>query len=108
MDGLQLALFAFLAGLTFAGLAGSALELLFRRPVSLGMPFVSPDRILRSLGITLLAGPLMLANEALAAWRLGRIGLPMLAVCTVGACLWACAAGILILELAFCLAGLLG
>jgi hypothetical protein len=26
MDGLQLALFAFLAGLTFAGLAGSAME----------------------------------------------------------------------------------
>lgn len=108
MDGLQLALFAFLAGLTFAGLAGSAMELVFRRPVSLGMPFVSQDRILRSLGLTLLAGPLMLANEALTAWRIGRIGLPMLAICTGAACLWACAAGILILELAFCLTGLLG
>ena len=108
MDGLQLALFAFLAGLTFAGLAGSTLELLFRRPVTLGMPFVSQDRILRSLGFTLLAGPLMLVNEALAAWRIGRIGLPLLALCTGAACMWVCAAGILILELAFCLAGLLG
>ena len=72
MDGLQLALFAFLAGLTFAGLAGSTLELLFRRPVTLGMPFVSQDRILRSLGFTLLAGPLMLVNEALAYGDMGR------------------------------------
>jgi hypothetical protein len=101
-------LFAFLAGLTFAGLAGSAMELMFRQPISLGMPFISQDRILRSLGLTLLAGPLMLANELLAAWRIGKIGLPMLVFCTGAACLRASAAGILILELAFWLAGLLG
>lgn len=108
MDGLVLVVFAFTAGLTVAGLAGSAVELVFRRPISLGMPFVSPDRFLRSLGITLLAGPLMLANEALGTWRIKRIGLPMLGACVGAACLWAWAAGILILELAFCLTRLLG
>ena len=108
MEGLVLGLFAFTAGLTVAGLASSALELVFRRPISLGMPFVSPDRVLRSLGITLLAGPLLLANEVLGTWRIRRIGLPILGASVGTACLWAWAAGILIRELAFCLTRLLG
>lgn len=101
MNEPALLLFAFLAGLTLSGLSGAVLELIFRRPVGLGLPFVSSDRVFRSLGVTLLAGPMMLANEALGAWRMVSIGPAMLAGCVAVAGIWALAAGILIVELAF-------
>lgn len=108
MNEPALLLFAFLAGLTLSGLAGAVLELIFRRPVSLGAPFVSSNRVLRSLGVTLLAGPMMLTNEALGAWRMVSIGPMTFAACVAVAGLWAFAAGILIVELAFFLTRLVG
>jgi hypothetical protein len=89
MDESAQLLFAFLVGLTLAGLSGSAMELAFGRPVSLRMPFVSSERVLRSIGATLLAGPFMLANEALISWRGARIGLPSLVIFILITCLWA-------------------
>ena len=61
--------FTFLAGLTLCGLVGSALELATGRRLSFGEPFVANGHVLRSLAATAGAGPFMLVNEALAAWR---------------------------------------
>lgn len=101
MDALTFSSFAFLSGLTLAGLAGALMELAWGRTASLGEPFVSREHVLRSLCLTAMAGPVMLSNEAIHAWRSRLISAPVLAACVAGACMWALAAGVLILDLAF-------
>jgi hypothetical protein len=100
MDALALAAFAFLAGLTTSGLAGTAIEMFAGKRLSLGKPFVCDDNVSRSLVLVLLAGPYMVGNDAMRAYRQQRIGAGglagLLAVC--GA--WLFATGVLILGAA--------
>ncbi|WP_246688621.1 MULTISPECIES: DUF6949 family protein [unclassified Mesorhizobium] len=96
----MLAVYAFAVGLTACGLAGSAMELICGRRLAFAEPYVSPAFVLRSLGATACAGPFMLANEALAARREGRIGLLALLSCGCTAVAWSLALGIVLVAIA--------
>ncbi len=100
MEPVLLALYAFAVGLTACGLAGSAMELISGRRLAFAEPYVSPAFILRSLAATACAGPFMLANEALAARREGRIGTMALLSCGCTAITWALALGVVLLAIA--------
>ena len=99
MDGLALVALAFLAGLTACGLAASAMEIVAGTRVSLGEPFVSSASLCRSAVLVLLAGPYMVANEALIANRRRDIGAAALVAILAFCCLWLFAAGVLIVGL---------
>ncbi|WP_430708735.1 DUF6949 family protein [Mesorhizobium vachelliae] len=100
MDPIVLVLYAFAVGVTACGLAGSAMELLSGRRLAFAEPYVSPVHILRSLAATACAGPFMLANEALAARREGRIGTMALLSCGCTAIAWALALGVVLIAIA--------
>ncbi|AZO00088.1 hypothetical protein EJ066_24815 [Mesorhizobium sp. M9A.F.Ca.ET.002.03.1.2] len=100
MGPVEHTLFAFMVGLTACGLAGSAMELISGRRLAFVEPYVSPAHILRSLVATACAGPLMFANEALDAWRQGRISAPALISCGCTATIWALALGVVLLDIA--------
>lgn len=100
MAAAQLLAFAFLVGMTVCGLSGTLLELVASRPVRFGEPFLSRRRPLLSLATTALAGPLMLANDALSAFRANRISLAGLASSALVAMAWALATGVIVLDVA--------
>ncbi|RWA76703.1 MAG: hypothetical protein E5X49_11485 [Mesorhizobium sp.] len=108
MDTMLLPLYAFAVGLTACGLAGSAMELFSGRRLAFAEPYVSPAHIVRSLAATACAGPFMLANEALAARREGRISMLALLSCGCTAVAWALALGIVLITIASWTTGLLG
>jgi hypothetical protein len=97
MDALALATFVFLAGLTACGLAGTTIELIAGKRLCLGEPFVSEGNVSRSLVLVLLAGPYMLANDAIRANREKRIGAAGLAWIFALCAAWLFAIGVLIL-----------
>lgn len=100
MNGLGLSAFLFLVGVTVAGLVGSAMEIAAGRRLGFVEPYVCRQRVARSILAALAAGPLMLANDALAAWRERRVGLHALALAVFAAVLWCCATGIVVTEIA--------
>ena len=100
MDALLLVIYALAVGLTLSGLAASLLELAKGAHAGFRPPFVERGRLVASFGATAAAGPYMLGNEALAAWREGIIGRRALALWTVVAGLWALASGVLVVEVA--------
>lgn len=100
MDLIAALTLAFLTGLTVAGLAGSTMELVFRQRLRLSAPFVQRERILLSLAATAVAGPFMLANEALASFRARRIGAAALAISMAVSFVWVLATGIVVAEVA--------
>ncbi|TIO10528.1 hypothetical protein [Mesorhizobium sp.] len=100
MGPVEHTLFAFMFGLTACGLVGSAMELISGRRLAFVEPYVSPAHILRSLVATACAGPLMFANEALDAWRQGRISAPALISCGCTATIWALVLGVALLDIA--------
>jgi hypothetical protein len=108
MHTLALFAYALAAGLTIAGLAGACFELAFGRRLGFRPPFVTPGRIVRSLAVTIAAGPFMLANEALAAYRAGAIAASALSLCGLAAVVWSAASGMVVVELALLGASLLG
>ena len=97
MDALALAAMVFLAGLTTSGLAGTAIEMIAGKRLSLGKPFVSEDNVSRSLVLVLLAGPYMVANDAIRANQERRIGIAGLAGIFAFCCAWLFSTGVLIL-----------
>lgn len=99
MDGLALVAFAFLAGLTACGLAGTVMEAVAGVRLSLGEPFVSSASLCRSAVLVLLAGPYMVANEAIIANRRRHIGAEALVGIIAFCCIWLFAAGVLIVGL---------
>lgn len=99
MEQIELIAFALLAGLTVSGIAGSLMELAACRQLSFAEPFVSRRHVLRSLASAAIAGPLMLANDALAARREGRISGLALASCGATATIWSIATGTLLIDL---------
>lgn len=94
-----LLVFAYLAGITVAGLSASILEFVFGTRACFSAPFVSRERLGRSLLVTAVAGPVMLFNESLAAWRASD--LPPLAALGAAfvANVWVLASGILAMQL---------
>ncbi|PAQ10660.1 DUF6949 family protein [Mesorhizobium temperatum] len=100
MGLVEYTLFAFMVGLTSCGLAGSAMELISGQRLAFAEPYVSPAHLLRSLFATACAGPLMFANEALDAWRQGRISAPALISCGCTATVWALALGVVLIDIA--------
>lgn len=99
MEGLMTVAFAVAAGLTFSGLAGSAIEAMSGSRLSLGRPYVSSDSICRSLVLVMVAGPFMALNEAVTARRAGRIGRFAFVGIAAFCLAWAGATGVLVLGL---------
>jgi len=108
MAGLTVAMFAFVTGVTVAGLSASLMQIVTGRIVGFIEPFVSNRMIARSLLAALAAGPMMLGNDALNARREGRAGWLVLSVACAFAMLWASATGIVVLEVASRMRGPLG
>lgn len=100
MTLVQAVCFAFVAGLTLSGLVGSVMQIATGLPLSFAEPYVSSRHLLRSLVSTASAGPFMLGNDALAAWRGGRSSWLVLASCLLTAFIWALSIGILAVDLA--------
>lgn len=100
MQQAALLAYALAVGLTLSGLAGTAIQLATGRRLGFRPPFVTRARVGLSLALAFAAGPFMLANEAIAAYRTGRIDRPMLALWAAVALVWSTAAGVLVLELA--------
>lgn len=92
--------YIFMAGLTVAGLAGSAVELMAGRSLSFAEPFVSQAHLPRSLLVAAAAGPAMLCNDAMAASRAGQISRAGLATRIAVALVWVMAEGIVAVGLA--------
>ncbi len=108
MHPLLLTAFAFLTGLTAGGLVSTAMEILCGRRLAFVEPYVSPDHVLRSLAATAFAGPFMLVNDAIAAWRDRRISFLGLLSCLCTAVLWALALGVVLLGIVLMALGLPG
>lgn len=98
MNTVQLFLFAYLTGLTVAGLFSAVAEALVRQPVGFREPFVSENNIFASLAVTGFGGPAMLLNDTLAAWRAGDFGSTGLAGVIALVNAWALALGIVVME----------
>lgn len=107
MGAMQLAAFAFLAGVTVCGLAGSAMELVAGRRLTFAEPYMARAHFLRSLAVTLFAGPFMLVNDALAAHRGRCVSTLALLSCMCTALVWTFAMGIVAVGVASWAAGLL-
>lgn len=85
--------FALMCGITLSGIAGSLLELATGKPPSFSEPYLSSRRLVRSFLAAALAGPVMLANDALAARRSGDISRIYFAFCAGTSLTWAAALG---------------
>jgi len=100
MGDLGLLAFALLTGLTVSGISGSLFELVAARTLSFSEPFVSRQTPARSIAVTILAGPMMLANDALAARREGVVSGVTCATCALTALVWTLSTGVAFLHLA--------
>jgi hypothetical protein len=105
METIGLTAFAFLAGLTVAGVSGSIMELAWGARLSLGEPFLDRRRVALSMCASAAAGPFMLVNDALCAREERRIGGPAMTASLLVAALWLLATGVLTCELAILIAG---
>lgn len=107
MVGIWLVSFVFLCGLVSSGLVGVGLEMWGKRRLAFGDPFVTREHVWRSLWMTALSGPFMLVNEALAALKEKRIGVPSMISCVGLSLTWVFLTGIVVLDVAFFLSNLL-
>ena len=107
MTALQLGAFAFLVGLTLCGLAGSIMELVSGRRLAFAAPYVTPAHVVRSLAMTVAAGPFMLVNDALDAHREQRLSTTGLGSCMFTAVIWLMALGVVTITVASVVASLL-
>jgi len=100
MELVQASAFAIVCGLTASGVVASLLELAAGTRVRFREPHVSRSRPVISAARVVAAGPFMLGNEALAAWRDGRISLAALFSCGATAIAWCFAMGLVLLGIA--------
>ncbi len=98
---------AFLIGLVPAGLSATLLELATGRVVCFAEPFASRNNLRKTFAVMVLAGPFMLGNDALAAWRDHSISKLALGACGAAAGMWVLAEGLLFVALAAELGALL-
>ena len=99
MPDVALFAYAYLVGSAFSALIGAAAELRADAEAGMRPPFLSQDRILRSLGLTLAAGSYLLVSELRAARGRGQASLPLVLAGMAFASIWALATGILLVEL---------
>jgi hypothetical protein len=99
MPDAALFVYAYLVGSAFSALTGVAIEQRLGAEAGLRPPFVTPDRIARSLGLTLVAGSYLLVAELRMAFAKGRISAPAAIAGVLFASIWALATGILLVEL---------
>lgn len=107
MGAVQVGAFAFLVGLTLCGLAGSVMELVSGRKLAFAAPYVTPAHVVRSLALTAAAGPFMLVNDALDAYRGQRLPAAGLATCMATGVVWLTALGVVTIAVASALGPLL-
>ncbi len=88
-------------GLTVSCAAACVLGAAANVPAGFYPPFVRRDRIIQSLAGTMIAGPVMLSNEALSRFSAGGLSLAFLLICLSVAAGWTMALGILVTELAW-------
>lgn len=100
MTTVQLLSFALLVGITACGIFAAMLELGAGTAVRFAEPFMSRSRPLRSLLAAACAGPFMLANDTLEAWRDGRISGAALSTSALICAVWALVAGVVVLGAA--------
>jgi len=89
---------AFLAGITVFGLMGTLLELLSGSKLSFAPPFMTRHRPARFVIAPVLAGPMMLFNDALDAFEGGRISDGQFLACAATCLVWTGAMGVVTLE----------
>lgn len=99
MELLAASAFCFLVGMTLCGIAGSLLELLAGARLSFAAPFLDRLHKTRFALAIVTAGPLMLGNDALEAWRHGRIATPVLMCCAATVAVWSLAMGTVLVGL---------
>jgi hypothetical protein len=107
VTGIWIVSFIFLCGLVAGGLVGAWLELRCGRRLAFAEPFISRDRLLRSIAATVVTGPFMLLNEALDAFRARRVGLTTVLSSAALSLTWVFLTGIVVADLAIFLRGLL-
>jgi hypothetical protein len=91
--------FAVMSGITVSGLLGSVMEVAIGKPVSFGDRIGSRTQFLTFALSMVVAGPMMLANDAIRARREGRISQLYLGFCGLTALVWAGALGIVAVGL---------
>ncbi len=106
MDGktvsdFELLVFAFAMGLATSGLVASAVGAFFGAGAGFHPPFVMRRRLIMSLAIVALAGPVMLFNDLFHAMESGALGPLRLGAGLFVSIVWITALGILITELAW-------
>lgn len=89
--------FAFVTGMTIAGVAGSLFELSVGSRLSFAPPFFDRSRRFLVVAAVLASGPLMLTNDVLEAWRARRVASPFALCCLATAVAWVMALGIVAL-----------
>lgn len=89
---------AFLTGITVFGVFGSLIELVVGQRLSFSPPFVTTAHPMRLVAGSLLAGPMMLLNDALEARRAGRVSVAQFLGCAATCLVWTCAMGVAMLE----------
>lgn len=94
MSPIAFVAFAFLVGLVPLGVSASILECATGRPVGFSRPLVSGRAPFRTVLVTGLAGPFMLANDALRAYRGGVISVWTLMPMAAAALCWVLAVGL--------------
>ncbi len=99
MSETGLMIFAFVTGLTVTGLASALIELRMRCRVSFSEPVFALHRPMQSMALSVVAGPVMLFNDAMEARSVRRIGTGMMLSCFVTCGFWAFAIGIVSLEM---------
>ena len=107
VTGIWIVSFIFLCGLVAGGLLGAWLELRCGRRLAFAEPFISRDRLLRSIAATALTGPFMLLNEALDAFRARRVGVTTVASSVALSLTWVFLTGIVVADVVFFLRGFL-
>ncbi len=91
--------FAVMSGITVSGLLGSVMELAIGKPLSFGEQIGSRTRFLTFALSMVVAGPMMLTNDAMQARRDGKISQLYLGFCGLTALVWAGALGIIAVGL---------
>ncbi len=99
MDSMQLYVFAFLTGLTVAGLTASLCEMVYDEPASFWQLIKSGSRPATMWLFIVTAGPYMLLNDIISARREGRIGSVSVASALATAIIWASATGVVVVDL---------
>lgn len=107
MTGVWIVSFVFVSGLVAGGVVGVLLEMWSGRRLAFAEPFVTMRRPVRSLALAALAGPFMLFNEALDAFRARRVGWTTVGSSAALSLTWAFLTGIVVVDVAFFVGGLL-